>query len=332
MQRMLKRHRGTVLAIGSLVLVLSLIVAWEASRPTSPASSPSVQASVAAEGAEMPRPPAASGLSPASSHPEGVASAPAPAASVASPSLGDRLAAGIEALPPEVALETARLLPRCSRLPLDCQLLDERLAREEAGAYKTKMLRDREALMALERNCQTLPADVRTLGDEFQLRSQLLRHAYAAHVPGAAVELLSLPQPFAGVPAGELKEQAMQDARAGDLPTLSAWVLLKAQADELETPDVKVYAFALQRAARMPELKEAVAPAQALYAQVLEQYWAQHHPDSRSAPPAGFNTDSQGVFLYPKGFDEPKDAAYVAQAKAMEAALIHALRRNGKPS
>ena len=215
---------------------------------------------------------------------------------------------------------------------MDFQLLDERIAREEAGAYKTKMLRDREALMALERNCQTLPADVRTLGDEFQLRSQLLRHAYAAHVPGAAVELLSLPQQFAGVPAGELKEQAMQDARAGDLPTLSAWVLLKAQADDLETPDVKVYAFALQRAARIPDLKDAVAPAQAVYAGVLEQYWAKHYPDSRSAPPAGFNTDSKGVFLYPKGFDEPKDAAYQAQAKALDAALIHALRRRGKPA
>lgn len=277
-------------------------------------------------------PSASGGLRSASPHPEGVASAPAPAASVAGPSLGDRLASGIEALPPEMALETARILPRCSRLSMDFQLLDQRIAREGGGDYKTKMLRDREALMALERNCQTLPAHVRTLGDEFQLRSQLLRHAYAARVPGAAVELLSLPQQFAGVPAGELKEQAMQDARAGDLPTLSAWLLLKAQAGDLESPDVKVYAFALQRAARMPDLKDAVAPAQALYARVLDEYWAKRDPASRSTPPAGFNTDSQGVFLYPTGFDEPKDAAYLAQAQAMDATLIQALRRKGKPA
>lgn len=65
---------------------------------------------------------------------------------------------------------------------------------------------------------------------------------------------------------------------------------------------------------------------------MLEQHWAKHYPDARSAFQAGFNTDSQGVFLYPKGFDEPKDEAYLAQAKALDAALIHALRRRGKPA
>ncbi len=80
------------------------------------------------------------------------------------------------------------------------------------------------------------------------------------------------------------------------------------------------------------ELKETVAQTQVLYAVVLEQYWAKRHPEAHSARPVGFNTDAHGVFLYPPGFDEPTDAAYQAQARAMDAALIRAWRCPGKPA
>lgn len=326
----MNRRPGILLA-GS-ALALGMLGAWVASRPQPPASARPDQAEARPAAVERLRPSASEAPAQAAVLPGQQAMASAPAASVGSRSLGDRLAAGVEALPPEEALMVARLLRRCVNLPMDFQLLDMRLGREEAGASKTKMLREREALMALERNCQTLPAEVRTWGDEFQLRSRLLRHAYAAHEPGAAADLLSMPKQFAGVPASELKERVLQDARAGDLPTLSAWVLLNAQTDELETPEMKVLAFALQRAARLPELKEAVAQTQAVYTQVLEEYWAKRHPEAHSARPVGFNTDAHGAFLYPQGFDEPTDAAYLAQAQAMDAALIRAWRRRGKPA
>ncbi|MEO3712505.1 hypothetical protein [Roseateles flavus] len=241
--------------------------------------------------------------------------------------LGDSLAMGVDAMQPELALSSARVLVRCVNLPLDIELLEGRIAREQAGAYKERMLRERESLMAMEWNCQTLPADIRTVGDAHQLRARLLRRAYSAHVPGAAMELLDIPQQFAELPIEALKARAAEDAAAGDVPTLTSWALLQAKDGDLESLETKLFAFALQRAARNPEIKDEVAQAQAVYARVLEQYWAKRHPEQRSVNSAGFGTDAQGAFLYPNGFDEPRDAGYQANARSMDAALIAAIRK-----
>lgn len=328
---MMNMSRGLAIVIGALLLIL--LSGWLASRslvthtqlalpqpPQNPAPAQSSKSEVAPD--QSMRAP----------HEEGVAANSGTAAVAAAQPLGERLALGVEALQPAIALETARVLARCATLQQDFQLLEERMSREEAGAYKERMMRDREALMAQERNCQTLPAGIRTQGDELQLRSRLLRHAYAARVPGAAAELLGIPQQFAGIPVGELRDRTAEDARAGDIPTLTAWALLKAQAGDLESPDFKVFAFALQRAAGNPELEHEVSQAQAVYARVLEQYWAKRYPEQKQTRPLGFNMDKQGVFLYPQGFEEPRDTAYLAQARAMDAVLASTVHRMRKPS
>lgn len=241
--------------------------------------------------------------------------------------LGDSLAMGVDAMQPELALSSARVLVRCVNLPLDIELVEGRIAREQAGAYKERLLRERESMMAMERNCQTLPADIRTVGDAHQLRARLLRRAYIAHVPGAAMELLDVPQQFAELPVEALKARAAEDAAAGDVPTLTSWALLKAKDGDLESQESKVYAFALQRAARNPELKDEVAQAQAVYARVLEHYWAKRYPEQKSVNSAGFGLDAQGAFLYPNGFDEPRDEGYQAKARSLDAALRAAIRK-----
>lgn len=318
-------HRGLTLAGGALAL--ALLGGWLATTSTSPTPAMPAQNRIAAD---APNPVASAAQNTRASPVDGMPARSAPVAGAVKKTLGDSLAMGVESLDPLMALETARAVARCASLQQDVQQLDERMGREEAGAYKTQMLRDKEALMAQEGNCQTLPADIRTQGDAFQLRARLLRHAYAAHVPGAAAELLGVPQQFAGLPINELSDRAAEDARAGDIPTLAAWALLKAQADDLESRDFKVFAFALQRASGNPALKEEVSQAQALYARVLERYWAKRYPDQKQSRPLGFNMDKQGVLLYPQGFDEPRDPAYLAQARAMDAALANAVQRMRK--
>lgn len=322
-------HRGLTIACGVLALVL--LGGWLISRPaTTPASGTTEAPSQNHAPVDAPARMTSASQSMKAPPVDGMPASAAPAAAPIKKTLGDRLALGVEALDSWVALETAREVARCATLQQDVQLLDERMGREEAGAYKSKMLRDKEALMALERNCQTLPAEIRTQGDALQLRARLLRHAYASHVPGAAAELLVIPQQFAGLPAHELRERAAEDARSGDIPTLTAWALLTAQAGDLESRDFKVFAFALQRAAGNPALKDEVSQAQAVYARVLERYWAKRYPDQTQSRPLGFNMDKQGVLFYPQGFDEPRDPAYLAQARAMDAALASAMQRMRK--
>lgn len=331
---MKKLSRGIAIPIGALVLIL--VGGWFAKFPenaTTPLA-PSQRSQNAAQGQRSEQ---AAMLdqgvrAPQEARVPATPATPETPASTPSKSLGDRLVMGVDALQPAMALETARLLARCATLQQDLQFLEERIGREAAGAYKEKMLREKEALLAQERNCQTLPASVRTQGDELQLRGSLLRQAYSARVPGAAAELLGIPQQFAGVPANQLKERAAEDARAGDLPTLTAWALLTAQTGDLESPAFKVFAFALQRASSNPELQSEVSLTQAVYARVLEQYWAKRYPEQTQAYPLGFNMDSKGALLYPKGFEEPRDSAYLAQARAMDEALARAVHRSRKPS
>jgi hypothetical protein len=245
--------------------------------------------------------------------------------------IGEQLAHGIESMSPAQAFQTAIAVPRCGRLSFDLNLIDGRIAREPEGAAKVRLRKEKEGLMALMPNCQTIPAEYQTLGGEYQLRARLLKHAYAASISGSAAQLMQIPEQFSGVPATELRERANHDALGGDVQTM-ATLLMKADSGSLDDQDLKMFAFALQRAARDPELRAYVETTQALFSQVLEERWQPRTPGVKPVSPQGFKVDSQGAFLYPQGYEEPRDEAYRTRAKELDAALAKTARIARKPS
>lgn len=245
--------------------------------------------------------------------------------------IGEQLARGIESMSPAQAFQTAMVVPRCGRLAFDLTVVDGQIAREPEGAAKARLRKERDGLVALMPNCQTIPVEYQTLGGEYQLRARLLRHAYAGGISGSAAQLMQIPDEFSGFSAGELRERANNDARGGDVQTMAA-LLMKADARSLDDQDLKLFAFALQRAARDPELRAYVETTQVLFSQVLEDRWQPRTPGVKPASSQGFRVDSQGVFLYPQGYEEPRDEAYRSRAKELDAALAKAARAGRKSS
>lgn len=258
-----------------------------------------------------------------------LANRPLPRSAVA-PTLGDSLAVGVDALPPGHALELARVLARCAMFPILARANMMDAARVRDSGDRQRVQSQKEELDALERNCQTVPAVFQNIGSEQELRAKLLKRAYISGEPGAAAELMKLPENIAGVSATELRDHAFSDARKGDLKTM-ADLLMRSTEYGVGDEELKLYAFALQRAVRQPALRDAVEQTQILFSSTLDARWKKQHIEASAQNQRGFNVDEHGVFLYPKGYEEPSDEAYKAKARALDEALARVAHQQRKP-
>jgi len=138
--------------------------------------------------------------------------------------------------------------------------------------------------------------------------------------------MFKLPEGFSPVSEEELRTRVIADARAGHLDTITN--VMYGGKSSFPDSEIKLYAFALQRAAQGPNAAAAIQEAQQSAATSLWLKWSKTQPEPNEAMNQYLRTlDPKVMPSYPPGFTEPTDADYQAQARALDAVLAKAYPR-----
>lgn len=244
-------------------------------------------------------------------------------------SLGDYLAAGLDEMPPDLALDAARMISYCKALPLLDAANREDSAKAANDPQSQMQLRgDRKGLDELGFECQTVPSGFLDGKQEFQARKRLIKRAYVSGVPGAAVEYAMLPAALLDVPEGELYSRITQDALLGNSESIQMLVENKILRERTDDLTMKVIAFGMQRAANAESNDKSIRVSQASIALSLWQEWSEKNPNS-SVPMFGMPGVGGRAIQYPPSFIEPKSEEYMEKSKLFDSAIRSARPKPG---